>query len=181
MARCVILPPERNLGSRRSSRRCISLNGWQGPNSPRRRLRPQTAAWTVASSISGLPHRGGTMENRRPVSFSVQTQNIDLLATAEERLEWNLPGTLVWGQQRKHFQMTFKRILDVLVSFTLLFFLAIPLTIVAIAIKIDSPGPVFYPHERVGHNGRRFRMYKFRSMVVDAEEAKQGLLLQNET
>jgi len=121
------------------------------------------------------------MENRRPVSFSVQTQNIDLLATAEERLEWNLPGTLVWGQQRKHFQMTFKRILDVLVSFTLLFFLAIPLTIVAIAIKIDSPGPVFYPHERVGHNGRRFRMYKFRSMVVDAEQAKQGLLLQNET
>jgi lipopolysaccharide/colanic/teichoic acid biosynthesis glycosyltransferase len=104
-----------------------------------------------------------------------------MLATVEEGLEWNLPSTLVWGQQRKHFQMTFKRILDVVIASILLALMAIPLILVAIAIKIDSAGPVFYPHVRVGHNGRRFRMFKFRSMVVDAEQAKQGLLDQNET
>jgi len=122
------------------------------------------------------------MADRRNVSFSVQTRGrVDAVPVADERLEWNLPGTLVWGQQTKHFQMTFKRIIDVVVASVLLFFLAALLIFVAFAIKIDSPGPVFYPHVRVGHNGRRFRMFKFRSMVVDADKAKQGLLSQNET
>jgi exopolysaccharide biosynthesis polyprenyl glycosylphosphotransferase len=51
------------------------------------------------------------------------------------------------------------------------FVLSIPLMVLtAIAIKLDSRGPVFYSQERVGKNGRRFRIYKFRSMKVDAEE-----------
>lgn len=105
----------------------------------------------------------------------------EALKSVPDSLEWNLPGTLVWGQQTKHFQMAFKRIIDVLLAASLLALLAVPLTLVAIAIKLDSPGPIFYPHERVGHNGRRFRMLKFRSMYVDAEKAKAGLLDQNET
>ncbi len=122
------------------------------------------------------------MADRRNVSFSVQTRgSVDAVPVADERLEWDLPGTLVWGQQAKHFQMTFKRIIDVVVASVLLALLAALLIVVAFAIKIDSPGPVFYPHVRVGHNGRRFRMFKFRSMVVDADKAKQGLLSQNET
>ncbi len=122
------------------------------------------------------------MEERRNVSFSAQAPaSVDLIAAAEDRLEWNLPGTLAWGQQTKHFQMTFKRIMDVVLASILLTLMAVPLALVAVAIKIESRGPIFYPHERVGHNGRRFRMYKFRSMVVDAAEAKQGMLPQNET
>jgi lipopolysaccharide/colanic/teichoic acid biosynthesis glycosyltransferase len=98
-----------------------------------------------------------------------------------EELEWNLPGTLVWGQQAKHFQMAFKRIIDVLVASFLLVIMAVPMALVAIAIRIDSPGPIFYPHERIGCNGKHFRMYKFRSMYVDAAAAKAGLLDQNQT
>lgn len=51
---------------------------------------------------------------------------------------------------------------------------------VAIAIKLDSPGPVIFSQNRVGKNGRRFKMYKFRSMYIDAEERKKELLQQNE-
>ena len=47
-------------------------------------------------------------------------------------------------------------------------------------IKLDSPGPVFFAQKRVGRNGRIFRMYKFRSMYIDAEERKKELMAQNE-
>jgi lipopolysaccharide/colanic/teichoic acid biosynthesis glycosyltransferase len=50
----------------------------------------------------------------------------------------------------------------------------------AIAIKLDSKGPVFFKQVRAGRNGRRFTMYKFRSMVVDAEEKKKALMHLNE-
>jgi len=123
-----------------------------------------------------------TVDDPRNVLFSVRTStSTDAVSVVEDRLEWNLPSTLIWGQQRKHFQMTIKRLLDVTIASFLLLLLAIPLVFVAIAIKIDSRGPVLYPHVRVGHNGRRFRMYKFRSMIFDAEQAKQGLLPLNET
>ncbi len=51
---------------------------------------------------------------------------------------------------------------------------------VALAIKLDSPGPVFFSQIRIGKNGRRFRIWKFRSMYVDAEERKKELESQNE-
>ena len=50
---------------------------------------------------------------------------------------------------------------------------------VAPAIYIKSPGPIFFSHDRVGKNGRIFKMYKFRSMYLDAEERKQALMEQN--
>ena len=50
----------------------------------------------------------------------------------------------------------------------------------ALAIKLDSPGPVIFRQTRVGKNGRTFQIYKFRSMYVDAEERKSELLSQNE-
>ena len=51
---------------------------------------------------------------------------------------------------------------------------------VAIAIKIDSPGPVFFSQTRIGKNGRRFKIWKFRSMYIDAEARKKELEAQNE-
>ena len=51
--------------------------------------------------------------------------------------------------------------------------------VVAIAIKIDSRGPVLFAQERVGKGGRRFRLYKFRTMVADAEQHRSELLVQS--
>jgi exopolysaccharide biosynthesis polyprenyl glycosylphosphotransferase len=51
---------------------------------------------------------------------------------------------------------------------------------IVIAIKLDSPGPAIFVQERVGHHGRRFRFYKFRSMHVDAERRLAELRAQNE-
>lgn len=59
-----------------------------------------------------------------------------------------------------------KRLFDLLVSATGLLALAIPFFIIAVAIKSDSAGPVFFRQTRVGKNGRVFRIHKFRSMVV---------------
>ncbi|AJE04817.1 hypothetical protein GPICK_04935 [Geobacter pickeringii] len=73
-----------------------------------------------------------------------------------------------------------KRFLDLLASTALLLVLAPLLALVAATIKITSPGPVFFAQERLGHNKRRFRMYKFRTMVADAERRQACLEHLNE-
>ena len=74
----------------------------------------------------------------------------------------------------------FKRIFDTVFSLVLLVLLAPLLLIVAIAIKLDSPGPVFYTSERIGKKGVIFRCLKFRTMVRDADNLRAGLLHMNE-
>ncbi|MBD0262389.1 MAG: sugar transferase [Tolypothrix sp. Co-bin9] len=83
-------------------------------------------------------------------------------------------------------QSKLKRCLDILGSLIGLLILAIAFVPIALAIKIDSPGPIFFAQERYGLQGRPFRMRKFRSMVVDAEKLKSlvdnqanGLLFKN--
>ncbi len=71
--------------------------------------------------------------------------------------------------------LLFKRLLDVTVSAILLVLLGPLFLIVAILIKFDSPGPVFFVQERVGLSKRKFRMYKFRTMVADAEQRQAQL------
>jgi exopolysaccharide biosynthesis polyprenyl glycosylphosphotransferase len=66
--------------------------------------------------------------------------------------------------------MACKRLLDIAVSSLLLVLLAPLFLVAAILIKFDSAGPVFFVQDRVGLNKRRFRMYKFRTMVADAEK-----------
>jgi exopolysaccharide biosynthesis polyprenyl glycosylphosphotransferase len=63
-----------------------------------------------------------------------------------------------------------KRAIDVGVAAGLAIAVLPVLPLVALAIKLDSPGPIFYSQERVGLNGRRFRIYKFRTMRQDAEK-----------
>ncbi len=73
-----------------------------------------------------------------------------------------------------------KRLIDIVVSAGLLILSAPLFVVIAIAIKLDSEGPVFYVQERCGLNGRIFRMFKFRSMVVGADKMKEQLRLFNE-
>lgn len=72
----------------------------------------------------------------------------------------------------KHF---FKRAIDILLSVLILLLLWPILLLVAIAIKIDSKGPVIFKQERIGLNGKVFKIYKFRSMVVNAEHTGSGV------
>ena len=74
-----------------------------------------------------------------------------------------------------------KRIMDIVLSFIALIVLSPVLLITALAIKIESPGPVVFVQKRVGMNGKEFDMYKFRSMCMDAEEKLKKLQHKNET
>ncbi len=71
---------------------------------------------------------------------------------------------------KKKFQLVLKRLFDIVVSFTLLTLLSPMFIILAIAIKLDSKGPVFYRQTRVTQYGEEFRIFKFRSMVTDADK-----------
>ena len=73
-----------------------------------------------------------------------------------------------------------KRILDVTVSFALLVILAPVLAAVALMVKLTSKGPVLFKQERVGRNKRRFFIYKFRTMVPNAEKLLPALEVMNE-
>jgi exopolysaccharide biosynthesis polyprenyl glycosylphosphotransferase len=66
-------------------------------------------------------------------------------------------------------QQSFKRIFDIVVASLALIILSPFFLIIAIIIKLGSKGPIFYSHERIGKNGKPFKMYKFRSMYVNAE------------
>ena len=74
-----------------------------------------------------------------------------------------------------------KRATDVVASSIGLLAVAPLMLVIAVLIKLDSRGPVFFKQTRVGRDGRRFGLYKFRSMVVDAEAQKAALMARNQT
>jgi exopolysaccharide biosynthesis polyprenyl glycosylphosphotransferase len=74
-----------------------------------------------------------------------------------------------------------KNILDITISGIGLVISAAPFALIAMAIKFSSRGPVFFRQERVGRNGRRFLLYKFRTMIDGADEMKADLLGKNES
>ena len=78
------------------------------------------------------------------------------------------------------FYEAIKRLIDIICSFVGILVLSPLFIIIAIIIKFTSKGPVFFSQKRVGRNGKEFDMYKFRSMVVNAEELKEKLAAQNE-
>ena len=77
-------------------------------------------------------------------------------------------------------RMLVKRCMDIIGGLVGIAITAVLTPIIALAIKWDSKGPVFFGQIRIGKNGRRFKMYKFRSMYIDAEERKKELQSQNE-
>lgn len=77
-------------------------------------------------------------------------------------------------------QLILKRLIDILGGLVGCILTAILTIFIAPAIYIESPGPIFFSQVRVGKNGRRFRIYKFRSMYPDAEQRKKELMDKNE-
>lgn len=72
--------------------------------------------------------------------------------------------------RRKRFQLVMKRCFDIVASAILLVLLSPMFLVLAIVIKLDSPGPVFYRQERVTQYGKRFRIFKFRTMCDRADQ-----------
>ena len=72
--------------------------------------------------------------------------------------------------KKRRVTLFIKRVFDRVAAFILLNILAIPMLIIAIWIKTDSEGPVFYRQERVTKDGKHFRIHKFRTMVVNADQ-----------
>jgi lipopolysaccharide/colanic/teichoic acid biosynthesis glycosyltransferase len=79
------------------------------------------------------------------------------------------------------FSYLLKRVLDTAVSALALIVLLPLFILTAIAIWVENPGPVFYTQVRVGLNGKHFRFYKFRSMVMNADNIKKELAASNES
>jgi sugar transferase (PEP-CTERM system associated) len=86
------------------------------------------------------------------------------------------PSWLIFGRgfRQGRVRRAGKRAFDIAFSLAFLVFVLPVLLIVALAIKLDSPGPVFYRQERVGLGGRTFSVLKFRSMSIDAESDGQA-------
>lgn len=76
-------------------------------------------------------------------------------------------------------QMFYKRLLDIVGGIVGCFITVILTIIVGPIIYMKSPGPIFFSQTRIGKNGRKFKIYKFRSMYMDAEKRKQELMSQN--
>lgn len=71
---------------------------------------------------------------------------------------------------RKRFSLVLKRFFDIVLSIILLILLAIPMLVISVMIKLDSPGTVFYRQERVTTYGKKFRIHKFRTMISNADK-----------
>ena len=89
--------------------------------------------------------------------------------------EMNTPEVRPWVERlgRQRGRLVRKRIFDIGASLIILLITSPFLLLLALAIKLDSPGPVFYRQVRVGRYGKDFRIFKFRTMVQDAD--KKGL------
>lgn len=82
---------------------------------------------------------------------------------------------------KKRGQLALKRVFDIVVALILLLLLAIPMIIIAIMIKRDSQGPVFYRQERVTSYGKHFRIHKFRTMVSNADKIGTAVTVGNDS
>lgn len=103
--------------------------------------------------------------------------------------QWNdLPDNMRNKEVRKYYNilsgknawLILKRFFDIIVAFIMLAVLIIPMGIIAVMIKFDSPGPVFFRQERVTQYGRVFKIFKFRTMVNNANRLGTAVTVQGD-
>lgn len=98
----------------------------------------------------------------------------EFMRTPEVRPYWEILN-------KKRGQLVLKRIFDIAAALILLILLAIPMAVIAVMIKRDSEGPVFYRQERVTAYGRHFRIHKFRTMVSNADKIGTAVTVGNDS
>lgn len=92
-----------------------------------------------------------------------------------------LNRNLLWNRAMKYLNLFLKRLIDLVGSGIGLIIISPFLIIIALLIKTTSPGPVFFFQERLGKNGRVFKIIKFRTMVVNAEKLGDGLRVKDDS
>ena len=113
------------------------------------------------------------------VDLSINTFGLKI----HEKVVREMSGYLVLTFSSRLFdesQMILKRMTDVVGGLVGSVIAVLLMIFIAPAIFIESPGPIFFSQVRIGKNGRRFKIYKFRSMFMDAENRKQELMVHNE-
>ena len=98
----------------------------------------------------------------------------DFMRIPEVRPYWEILN-------KKRGQLFLKRCFDLFFALILLLILALPMLIIAICVKLDSTGPVFYRQERVTTYGKHFRIHKFRTMVANAEKIGTTVTISNDS
>ena len=83
--------------------------------------------------------------------------------------------------QKKKISLFIKRAFDIAAGLGVLILTAIPMAVIAVMIKLDSPGPVFYRQERITTYGKRFRIHKFRTMVSNADKIGTAVTVGNDS
>lgn len=83
--------------------------------------------------------------------------------------------------KKKRLSLVLKRMMDLVGGLILLIILAIPMAIISVLIKLDSPGPVFYRQERVTTYGKHFKIHKFRTMVSNADKIGTAVTVGNDS
>ena len=83
--------------------------------------------------------------------------------------------------QKRKLSLLVKRVFDFVAAVLLLLILALPMAVIAVCVKRDSEGPVFYRQERVTTYGKRFRIHKFRTMVSNADKIGTAVTVSNDS
>ena len=108
--------------------------------------------------------------NKESLAISTEATAINNICYDIEKIDY----------EKTYIYLIFKRLIDIIGSLVGIIVLLPILIITAISIKLDSKGIIIFSQERVGFKGKKFKMYKFRSMVSNAEALKEGLMNKNE-
>ena len=140
---------------------------------------------TVFIALPGEMHQQISLLLQICQQHGVRAQVVpDLLQLSMNRVEFNnmagIPTLGVRDVGINRAQQAAKRLLDLVIILVGTIPAMLAMGLIALAIKLDSPGPIIYKAARVGKNGRPFKMYKFRSMVVNADQHKESLRQYNQ-
>ena len=125
-----------------------------------------------------------TLINRlseKDVAIKIQADTLDIISGSVKTS--NVLGAVLidlHNELMDEWQQNIKRVTDIVLSFLSLVLLFPFLVYVALRVRLSSKGPVFFVQERIGYRGKVFKMYKFRSMVVDAEKNGPSLSSDND-
>jgi exopolysaccharide biosynthesis polyprenyl glycosylphosphotransferase len=114
--------------------------------------------------------------SEKDVAIKIQANTIDILSGSVKTS--NVLGAVLIDLQTglmPQWQQNIKRVIDVITAFLSLFLLSPLLLYIAIRVRLSSPGYILFVQQRIGYKGKPFRMYKFRSMYLDAEKEGPAL------